>query len=110
MVELQAGETTSVDENILRVFIDNVYPMPTSSRINCSLLMPFIEDLASATAGLYDLSGRLVADLTPDLRRARYAEGRVDFSSQDLPVTGGAYLLVARAGKSVSSKNVIIRR
>jgi len=109
LIFLGDPQVTRIDDNLLRVDVNKVWPVPTTSYIRCKVLL-FEEDRSAATAKLYDVNGNLQYDLTPELHNGTYTDGFVEFERHDMFLPAGTYFLVVKSGGSISSKNILIMK
>ncbi len=110
MVELSERVVSSVPSVPDDAHMADVWPTPASSAIHGRVYVSDAAVQSMILGGLYDLAGQLVADVTPELRKAPYNDGWIEFRlySQDLP--SGVYRLAIQSGRSALSRPVLIVR
>lgn len=99
-----------VEDNLMHIGVSDVWPVPAINQIKVRITLPFREDFAYAKAGIYDLTGQLVVNLTNELQRGAYDNVNVEFEKGGIDLPNGAYIVVAQTGPHVASKNILVYR
>lgn len=102
--------TSSVDEDIISLYIHRVWPVPSSDGINCRLQHAYPNDVPGTTVRLYTTQGAEVRDLTLAFQQSPHDGGITQFSFDTFSLNPGAYLLVFSSPRSTVARNVLIMR
>ncbi|MBS1560687.1 MAG: hypothetical protein JSS89_03715 [Bacteroidetes bacterium] len=102
--------TSSVNEDIISLYVHRIWPVPTSDKINCRLQHAYPDDVPGTTVRLYTTHGAEVRDLTAVFQQSPHDGGITQFSFDTFSLNPGAYLLVFSSPRSTVARNVLIMR